>query len=201
MNVTHLRQGVAHGVVNRAFADFAALDVRDGNAQCQSHGGGGQHLVAVRDQEQQVRPQASKQIGQAEDGNANGLGHSDVAIGAEQAFDARVDGEAVFLDLLERVAKLRRKVRPEGDDSQIYGIGLRKIAQWPVEMTVVGPGGGDDSYGPLHKALGCGTRADARTTSLGRYSGTSRHNCSRTPATSRREALSCSAAIAVSNCS
>src|SRR5208282_546095 len=140
MNVTHLRQGVAHGVVNRAFADFAALD-------------------------------------------------------------ARVDREAVFLDLVESVAKLRRKVRPEGDDFQIHGVGLRQIVQRPVEMTVVGPGGSDDGDGSLHKALGCGARADARTTSLGRYSGTSRHNCSRTPATSRRTALSFSTAIALSNCS
>src|SRR5208283_2714416 len=111
--------------------------------------------------------------GQTEDGNANGLGHPNIAIRAEQTFHARVDGEAVFLDFLESMAKLRREVRPERDDLQLHGFGLRQIAQRPVEMAVVCPRGSDNRDGPLHRALGWAARADARATSLGRYSGTS----------------------------
>jgi hypothetical protein len=54
-----LGDGIAHGIVDGAFADFATLDVRYRNAQRQRDRDRGQHFVAVGDQQQQVRTQAS----------------------------------------------------------------------------------------------------------------------------------------------
>ncbi len=149
MDVGQLGEGVAHLVVDGALADFAALDVGDGNAQGQGNGGGGEHLVAVGDEQQQVGPPGGERVGQAEHGEADGLGHAGVGVGTEQALDARLDGEAVALDFLDRVAELRREMRAQGKDAQ-FDLGVRgQLAQRPVEVAVVGARGGDDADAAL----------------------------------------------------
>jgi len=60
-----------------------------------------EHLIAVGDQQQNVRAPGGERVGQAEDGEADGFGHPGVGVGAEQALDAGLDGEAVALDLLD----------------------------------------------------------------------------------------------------
>jgi hypothetical protein len=64
--VGELGEGVADGVVDGALADFAALDVGDGDAQGEGDGGGREHLVAVGDEQQQVGPPGAERIGEAE---------------------------------------------------------------------------------------------------------------------------------------
>ncbi len=54
MQVCHFGDGVADGVVDGAFADFAAFDVGDGDAQGQRDGGGGEHFVAIGGEEEDV---------------------------------------------------------------------------------------------------------------------------------------------------
>ena len=89
--------------------------MREGNAQRSGHRGGRQHFVAVGDEEQQVGAHLTEAIGQAQHGDADGLGHADVGVGTEQAFDAGGYGEAVLLDLRGGVAEFRREVRAERD--------------------------------------------------------------------------------------
>ena len=96
---------------------------------------------------------ARERVGQAEDGQADGFGHAGVGVGVEQALDSRLDGKAVALDLLNCVAELRREMRAESEDAQFDFRMGGKLAQGPVEMTVVGAGGGDDA-----NAAACGRR-------------------------------------------
>ena len=51
MNVSHFCESVANGVVDCAFADFTAFDVRDGNAQGERDRSRCEHFVAVGDEE------------------------------------------------------------------------------------------------------------------------------------------------------
>ena len=101
VNVRQLGESVAHLVVDGALAHFAAFDVGDGNAQSERGRCGREHLVAVGDEQQQIGPPGGERVGQAEDGEADGLGHAGVGVGAEQALDARLDRKTVALDLLD----------------------------------------------------------------------------------------------------
>jgi hypothetical protein len=112
VDVGQLGEGVAHLVVDGALADFAAFDVGDGDAQGESDGGGRQHLVAVGDEQQQIGPPGGERVGQAQDGEADGLGHAGVGVGAEQALDARLDGKAVALDFSDGCRTRARDARP-----------------------------------------------------------------------------------------
>ena len=55
VQMRHLGESVADLVVDGALADFAAFDVRHGDTQCECHRRRSQHLVAIGDQQQQVR--------------------------------------------------------------------------------------------------------------------------------------------------
>ena len=144
VDVGHLRQGVPHSIVNRPFADFSAFNMGDGNPQRQRDRSGSEHFVAVGNQKKNVRPHLPETIREAQRGHANGLGHADVGIRAQQTFDARSNWKSVVLNFPHRVAELGREVRPQDDQLQIH-LGMHgKIAQRPVEVTVVCAGGGDD---------------------------------------------------------
>jgi hypothetical protein len=80
VDVGQLGEGVAHLVVDGALADFAAFDVGDGNAQSEGNGGGGQHLIAVGDEQQQIGAPGGERVGQAQDGEADGLGHAGIGV-------------------------------------------------------------------------------------------------------------------------
>ena len=80
MDVRQLGERVAYVVVDCALLDFAALDVRDGNTQSERDRGGREHLIAVGDEQQQVRPPGGERVGKAEDGEADGLGHPGVGV-------------------------------------------------------------------------------------------------------------------------
>ena len=107
--------------------DFAAFDVSDGNAERERDGSGREHLVAVGDEKQQVGTPGGERVGQTEDGDADGLGHSSVGVGAEQALDAGLDGKAVALDFVDGRAELRREMRAEREDAQIYSRDGRRV--------------------------------------------------------------------------
>ena len=144
VDVGQLGESVAHLVVDGALADFAAFDVSDGNAQRDRNRRRREHLVAVGDEQQQVGTPGGERVGQAEDGDADGLGHAGVGVGTEQALDARLNGKSVALDFLDRGAELRRKVRAESEDAQ-FDFGMSgEFAQRPVEMAVVRARGGDN---------------------------------------------------------
>src|SRR5579863_1518478 len=49
-------KSISHGVVNRTLAHLTSLDVSNRNAQGERHRGGSQHLVAIRNQQKQIRP-------------------------------------------------------------------------------------------------------------------------------------------------
>ena len=76
-------------------------------------GGWSEHLVAVGDEQQQIGTPCGERVGQAEDGDADGLGHAGVGVGAEQALDARLNGKSVALDFVDCVAELRREMRAQ----------------------------------------------------------------------------------------
>ncbi len=145
MNVRQLSESVTHRVVDSALTDLTALNVRDRDAQSESRGGRGQNLVTVGDEQQDIGPPGSEGVGQAQNRQADGLGHAGVGVGVDQALDARLDGKAVAHDLLQRVAELRREVRAESEDAQLDFRICGKLAQGPVEMAVVGARGGDDA--------------------------------------------------------
>ena len=150
VDVGHLGDGVAHGVVDGAFADFAAFDVRDGNAQGERDAGGGEHLVAVGDEQEQVGAHLRERVGEAEDGEAHRLGHAGIGVGVEEALDARGDWESVAFDLADGVAELRREMRGHDDELQVDVGMCGEFPQGPVEVAVVRARGGDDGDGALH---------------------------------------------------
>ncbi len=170
MNVAHLGEGVSNGVVNGAFADFSTLDVGDGYAKGQSDGGWGEHFVAIGDQEKNVRTHLAEAVGKAERGDANGFGHTNVGIGTQETFDFRSDGETVVFDFAEGVAEFGREMRAEYDEFKIH-FGMRgKIAERPVEMTVVGAGSGKDGdfafQGFLRRATDSKAREEFRSVGI-----------------------------------
>jgi len=67
-------------VVDGALGDFSALDVGDGDAQGEGDGRGGEHLVAVGDEEQDVWPPRGERIGETENGDADGFCHAGVGV-------------------------------------------------------------------------------------------------------------------------
>jgi hypothetical protein len=137
VDVRELGQCVAHLVVDGALRNFAAFNMSDGNAQRNRDRRRRQHLISIGNQQQNVGPPGSQCIGQAEDREADGLGHAGVGVGAEQALDARLDRKSVALDLLQRVAKLGRQMRAKREDGE-FGLGVRgEFAQRPVEMAIV----------------------------------------------------------------
>src|ERR1022692_674929 len=90
------------------------------NPQSQRHRCWCQHLIPVSNQQKEIRAHLSKKVGKTERGNANGLGHPYVTIGAEEALDPSTDLESVSLDFLDRVPKLRRQMGAEGDDLEVH---------------------------------------------------------------------------------
>ncbi len=110
MDVAHLGQRVSDRVVNRAFADFAAFDVRDRDSAAPEPP---TPAPAFRNDPRSAKasPDASapENVGEAQRGHADGLGHAHVAVGAEQAFHARVDVEAFLLDFLNGRSRIPAK--------------------------------------------------------------------------------------------
>jgi hypothetical protein len=143
--VSELGEGIAHLVVDGALAYFAAFDMGNGNAQSESGRCGRKHFVAVGDQQQQIGAPGGEGVGQAQDGEADGLGHARVSVGAEQALDAGLDRKTVALDFLDGQAELGREMRPEYEDAQLDGGVGGELAQRPIEMTVVRARSGDDA--------------------------------------------------------
>ena len=144
MNVGQLGEGVADLVVDGALADFAAFDVRDGNAQRERDAGGRQHLVAVGDEEQQIgtpavrasaRPRMAMPMVLAMPVSVSELSrHSMRALMGKPSRSISCDG----------VAELGREMRAESDDAQL-DVGVSgEFAQRPVEMAVIGARSGDD---------------------------------------------------------
>ena len=145
-----LGEGVADLIVDGAFTDLAAFDVGDGDAEGEGDGGGGEHLVAIGDEEEEVGAHLAEGVGEAEAGEAEGLGHAGVGVGGEEALDAGGDGEAVALDLCDGRAELGREMGGEDDELEVdVGMG-GEVFEGPVEMAVVGAGAGDDGDGSLH---------------------------------------------------
>src|SRR5258706_10773821 len=119
MDVRHFREGVANGVVDRAFADFTALNVRDGNPEGERDGGGSEHFVAVGDEEKKVGTKCAEVIGKAQRGDADCFSHADVGVGAEKTFDARGDLEAVVFNFADGGAEFRGEMSAEDDELQV----------------------------------------------------------------------------------
>ena len=150
MDVAHLGERVAHGIVDGAFADFAAFDVGDGNAKGQRNCSGSQHLVAVGNEQKRSGRIWPEAVRQAESSHADGLGHADVRIGTKQTLDAGGDLETVALDLADGLAKFGRKVRPHHDQFQVHFRVSERSCKRPVEMAVVGARSSDDGDVALH---------------------------------------------------
>ena len=149
VDVGELGEGVADVVVDGALAHLAALDVGDGNAQGERDGCGSEHLVAVGDQQQQVGAPGGKGVGQPEDGDADGLGHTGIGVGTKQALDARLDGESVAFDLGDSHAEFGREMRAEGKDTQVDFRPGGQFAEGPVKVTIICARGGDHADAPL----------------------------------------------------
>jgi hypothetical protein len=145
MDVRELGKRVSHRIVNCALTDFAAFDVRNGDAHRNCGGCGGQHFVAVSYEEKQIGPPRRECIGEAQDCDPDSFGHSCVGIGTEETLDASLNGKAIALNFLNGVSELRRKVRTESENAK-FNIGTyRELAQWPVKMAVIGARRSDDA--------------------------------------------------------
>ena len=117
--MAELGEGVADGIVNRAFAHLAAFDVGDWYAKSEGYGCGRQHFITVRNEKQQIGAHLAEAVGQAERRKAESFRHADVGVGAEEAFEAGVDVEAVFLDFGNGVAELGGEVGSERDELEV----------------------------------------------------------------------------------
>src|ERR1035438_4263194 len=191
MHVGHLRQGVAHLVIDSSLAHLAAFDMSQGNAQRQCGRSRGQHLIAIGNQQQQIRPPRSERIRQAQNRETNRLRHARVRVRTEQTLDPRLDRKSIALDLVDRRPKFRRKVRPKRKNAQLDLRMRLKLAQRPVQMAIVGAGSGDHpntsalrrfAHGATREALRCATVNKA---ALGVKSGTSERRRERAVGKSR----------------
>ena len=128
MNVAQFGERIANGVIDDAFADFPALDVRQRNAQRGRHGGRREHLVPVGGHQQQIGAHLPQAVGQAESRQTDRLGHADIAVRTQEAFDPRVDAETVLLDLPRGAAEFGGKVRSHRDGFQFHSRVRREFA-------------------------------------------------------------------------
>ena len=165
MDVAHFGKGVAHGVIDRAFADLAAFNMGDWYTECECDGGGSKHFVAISDQQKKIGAHLPETIGEAQGGHADGLGHSHIGVGAEKTLELGSNGKAVFFDFADGVTEFGREVRTEDDEFEIdFGM-CGQIAEGPIQVAVVGAGSGDDgdfafqgfllSNGATRESSGC----------------------------------------------
>ena len=87
----------------------------------------GEHFVAVGNDQQQVGPQAAKDIRQAERRHTDGFSHTDVAVGTEQAFNAFFNIKTIFANLVDGDTEFVGQVRRDSDDPQCACIGLCQV--------------------------------------------------------------------------
>ncbi len=146
----HFGERVTDSVVDGAFADLAAFDVRDGNTKGERYRCGREHFVTVGDQEQQIGTHAAENVCEAERGYADGFGHADVGVRVQETFDAGCDGKFITLDFLCGRSKGRGEVRAHDDELEVC-LGMhREIFERPVEMAVIGARASDYGYAALH---------------------------------------------------
>src|SRR5215472_8443199 len=131
VHVAHFGEGIAHRVVDRSLADLASLDVGDWDSESESDRRRGQQLVAVGDQQHEVRPQSTEQIGEPERCDPDGFRHSNISVRAEQAFDWQYILESISLHLANGTAELWREMCGDGDDAQIDIFSGGQIFQRP----------------------------------------------------------------------
>ncbi|MPM32143.1 hypothetical protein SDC9_78702 [bioreactor metagenome] len=72
---THLGGGVPEGVVIGTEGDLAAVDVGDGYPRKNCSRSGTEHLVPVSQNDQNIRLQFIKSIGETNDAQTEGFGH------------------------------------------------------------------------------------------------------------------------------
>ena len=119
VNVAHFGERVSHGIVDGSLADLTAFNMCDGNTQGESHSRGGEHLIAVRDQQQQIRPHLPQQVGQGKHSHAQCLCHAHIGIRAEQTLEPGGNGETILLNLFHRLPELGREMCAQHDQLQV----------------------------------------------------------------------------------
>ena len=102
-----LRDGVAHGVVGGSLGELAAVQVGDRDAGEQGRAGGGQGLVAVAQQDEQVGPLGVERRGDAVERGGHGARDAELRVVVERQRHARGDAMAVALDLVRRSSPKR----------------------------------------------------------------------------------------------
>ena len=162
VQMRQLGDGVAHGVVDRAFGNLAAMDVRDRNAHQRGRGRGRQ---AFRN----GRRAATTMSGWS---RLNALGKVrrlpsplDVAISTGASLvrlhgHFGIDREAVLPDQIDRVAERRLQMHRRRHDLQLDLRILPDRAHEPVEQPVFGARSGDDTDAARHLGSGLEDVAD-----------------------------------------
>src|ERR1039458_4774321 len=107
------------------------------------------YTTLFRSEQQQVWTPGSERVSQAEDGDADGLGHAGVGVGAEQALDARLYRKSVAFDFSDGAAEFRRQMRAQREEAELHVRVAGEFVQRPVKVAIVGARGGDDADAAL----------------------------------------------------
>src|SRR6185437_4249301 len=92
------------------------------------------HFIPVSNDQQNVRPHFAEHISQSQSCYSNGLRHSNVSIGVEQALDLC----HLLFDVLRGVPENWGKMRPERDELHLRLAASLEIMQQPPQVGVVG---------------------------------------------------------------
>ena len=154
MDVRHLRDRVAHRLVEGAFGGVAAGDVGERDVVHQARLGGREDLEAVAEDEDDLGPQLLERVGHADHAEADRLGDSGRRVARHQHVDPAVDREAVLLDLVDGVAELVREVHAGDDELELERRVGAQVVQHPVQQAVFGAAAGDDADAASHRSAG-----------------------------------------------
>ncbi len=100
----HLADGMAEGIVESAIGHIAAAEMGDGNLLHEGRLRRGEDLVAVAQQQHEIRPQLVEGRGEAGDTLADRLRHGRRVIAFAQRLDPLCDRDSVGGDLIHRHA-------------------------------------------------------------------------------------------------
>ena len=148
VEVAQLRHGVPDRLVDEAFGRFAAVEVRDRHPEQRGDGRDRKQLVAIAEDDHELRPEAGERPGQARRHPARAT--SDVLLGAGADVDTDLGGgdEAVRSNPSVRRAVLSREVHPGDDQLEPHAGITLELAKDPVQQAVVRATCRDDRDAP-----------------------------------------------------
>jgi hypothetical protein len=147
VEVRELGEGVPEGVVDRPAGELAAVQVGHGDPEREGRHRGGEHLVAVAEDDQEVRPARGERAGEPRHGRA-GRERDPLGVVAREGDGNLRRHRELGRDLADRQALVPAQVPAGDEEAQLQGrLRLERPEEGPVDPEI-GAGHGHDADRP-----------------------------------------------------